>query len=29
VSFRSSSGEKILGRFSRISGFVYRFIDSK
>ena len=29
VSFRSSSGEKILGRFSRISGLVYRFIDSK
>lgn len=29
VSFRSSSGEKILGRLSRISGLVYRFLDSK
>jgi len=28
VSFRSSSGEKILGRLSRINGLVYRFIDS-
>ncbi len=29
VNFRSSYGEKIIGRFSRISGLVYRFIDSK
>jgi len=29
VSFRSSYGEEIIGRFSRISGLVYRFIDSK
>lgn len=28
VSFRSSSGEKILGRLSRINGLVYRFINS-
>jgi len=29
VSFRSSSGEKILGRLSRISGFICRFLYSK
>lgn len=29
VSFRSSSGEKIIGRFARISGFTYSFAGSK